>query len=133
MDRPSLNHICINAYSMRISFFYPCFSVLDQSSRKSYILIICMPFSSLHCLVCSPTISSLRKESSTRRNDRFSCSIFSHRAYATPTGCRSARSLCCRQNPLPMSPSAAFLPYSSLDDRRYPHPRAILAYASHCR
>ncbi len=35
-----------------------------------------MPFSSLHCLVCSPTISSLRKESSTRRNDRFSCSIF---------------------------------------------------------
>lgn len=74
---PSLNHICINAYSMRISFFYPCFSVLDQSSRKSYILIICMPFSSLHCLVCSPTISSLRKESSTRRNDRFSCSIFS--------------------------------------------------------
>ena len=27
----------------------------------------------------------------------------------------------------------SYTPYSSLDDRRYPHPRAILAYASHCR
>ena len=45
-----------------------------------------------------------------KRICRLNVTSFLHRAYATPTGCRSARSLCCRQNPLPAACGLPFLP-----------------------
>lgn len=116
MDRPSLiiyvlTHILCAYLFIRVSQY-----LTSQAGSHIYSLSVCR-FRRSTAWYVLPRSAVCGKSHLQDATTVSPVPSFLHRAYATPTGCRSARSLCCRQNPLPMSPLLLSfrIPHSMID------------------